>query len=381
MQLFKNSAINRVYLHSAIQALAETGGGVFVFVFLLKAGVPLPLVLCSVAAITLMRYILRRFVLPLARKIGLRRALILGTLLESSTYLLLPWVKGVGIMLALMIVIGAMASCIYWTCYHAYVAGSGDEDARGGQVGAIEALNAVIGAIAPGVFALLLIGSAPFIAFGIAAALQMLSAVPLMRAPDVEVPHETDEGSDLRRFGAQLYFADGLAVSGTHFGWNLALFLTLGERFSTYGGVLVIAGLAGACMSLTVGRLVDLGHGQRSVWIAYALAIAATIAKAFSFDLPSAAIGAAAFGAIAAAVQIPVMMTRLYALAKQSSCPLRFHIATEGGWDLGSATGCLLAAFLIWQGVAPDTTILIAVVGLGAAGWMLQSSYADSKIP
>jgi hypothetical protein len=33
-------------------------------------------------------------------------------------------------------------------------------------------------------------------------------------------------------------------------------------------------------------------------------------------------------------------------MAKRSPCPLRFHIATEGGWDLGCGMGCLLAAAL-----------------------------------
>ena len=45
-------------------------------------------------------------------------------------------------------------------------------------------------------------------------------------------------------------------------------------------------------------------------------------------------------------------------LAKASPCPLRFTIATEGGWDTGCILGCLLAA-------------AFASVGAGFAGGIL----------
>ncbi|MDB5447653.1 MAG: hypothetical protein JWQ97_2970 [Phenylobacterium sp.] len=67
MSFFGNDAINRVNLHSGVQALAQCAGGVFILVFLLKAGVPTPLVLAVMAGITLGRLALRPAVLPLAR--------------------------------------------------------------------------------------------------------------------------------------------------------------------------------------------------------------------------------------------------------------------------------------------------------------------------
>ena len=50
MSFFRNDAINRVNLHYGVQQLAEGAGGGFVFVFLLRAGVPVPLVFCTLAA-------------------------------------------------------------------------------------------------------------------------------------------------------------------------------------------------------------------------------------------------------------------------------------------------------------------------------------------
>ena len=143
MTILSNKALNRVYLHGAIQTFAETGGGVFLFVFLLVAGVSVPLVLCTIAAINILRFVLRRWVLPMTRRWGLRNVLIVGTLLESSSYWLVPWVEGPGAMLVLLVIMSSIGSVIYWTCYHAFVAAIGDDDSRGQQVGSmIEALAA-----------------------------------------------------------------------------------------------------------------------------------------------------------------------------------------------------------------------------------------------
>ena len=42
MAFFRNRAVNRANLHYGIQAFAEAGGGVFVLVYLLRAGVSVP---------------------------------------------------------------------------------------------------------------------------------------------------------------------------------------------------------------------------------------------------------------------------------------------------------------------------------------------------
>jgi MFS transporter, DHA1 family, inner membrane transport protein len=371
------SAVNRVYYHSAIQAFAETGGGVFFLALLLNAGLTPPLALCAMAAILLGRYALRSGVLPLARRIGLRRTLIAGTILESSTYWLTPHVAGIGPILYAVIALGALGSVIYWTSYHAYVAATGETEGRGRQVGIIEAVNAIVAIIAPAIVGLLIVNTGPLWAYAVVGLVQVAAAVPLMQAPDVEIPHEAEAGRSIRRFGTWLYGFDGAPVAFAHFLWLIALFTTLGERFAAYGWAMALAGLAGAAMSLVVGRLIDLGHGGRSVLFAYGLAMLAAIAKALSFEIAWAAVAAAAFGAIAASVQIPVMMARVYTLAKDSGCPLRFHMAAEAGWDLGCATGCLIAAALIAAGVPLGLPILLALVGQAAAALMLRKSYGS----
>jgi MFS transporter, DHA1 family, inner membrane transport protein len=375
MQFFANQTVNRVYLHAAIQAIAETGGGVFFLVLLLKAGFSPPLALCTMAAILAGRFVLRAGVLPLARRIGLRNTLILGTLLDSSSYWLTPHVTGPGAMLALLIAAGSLGSVLYWTSYHAYVAGAGDAEQRGAQVGFIEAVNALIAIVAPGVVSLLLITAGPIWGYAVVALVQMLAAVPLIGAPDVAIPPEADDGRALRRMGAAIYFNEGWSVGGAYFVWMIALFVTLGEDIGSYGGAMVAAGLAGAVISLATGRLIDLGHGKASVVVAFSFAALSVVAKALAFATPWAAVAAAAFGAIASSLRIPTVMTRIYNLSQQSGCPLRFHIAAEAGWDVGAASSCLIAAVLIHLGYGMGSAVLLALLGLGGAAGLLLKSY------
>ena len=51
MVYFANRAINWLYGHIALHGFAENAGGVFAFVYLLRAGISVPVVLSVVAAL------------------------------------------------------------------------------------------------------------------------------------------------------------------------------------------------------------------------------------------------------------------------------------------------------------------------------------------
>jgi hypothetical protein len=69
-------------------------------------------------------------------------------------------------------------------------------------------------------------------------------------------------------------------------------------------------------------------------------------------------------------------MTAVYNIAKRSPCPLRFHVATEGGWDMGGASGSLAAALLLWLGAPLSIALLLPLIGVAAAFVMLRRYYA-----
>jgi predicted MFS family arabinose efflux permease len=375
MSVFGNVAVNRALLHSVVQALAQQGGGVFVFIFLLKAGVPAPLVLCVVAGMVACRFVMRPAVLPLARRLGLRRTLILGTILEAAIFLMLPFVQGPGALLLAVIVVSAAGSVLYWTCYHAYFAAIGDAESRGGQVGLREALSALASVVAPALGGWCLATAGPSATFGVVALVQAAAALPLVGAREVEIVHEVPGGFRAARAGAILMATDGWFAAAFHYVWQIALFLSLGERFATFGGAMALAGLAGAVGSVAVGRLIDVGHGRTSVLLAYGCGAGVVALRAASFGHPALAVAANALGATAAALLTPALMSRVYNLAKESPCPLRFSIATEAGWDIGCGAGCLAAAAILAVGGSLGPAILLGLLGALAAGTLLVRSY------
>jgi MFS family permease len=372
-----NDAINRVNLHTTIQALAQGAGGIFVFVYLLKAGVATPWVLCTLAAMTAGRFVLRPAVLVVARRHGLRATLVLGTILEAAIFPLLPAVHGPGPMLLLVIGVSALGSVFYWTSLHAYTALLGDAEHRGHQIGASAAASAVANIVGPwaGGWALGALGPAP--TFGLVAVVQILAIVPLLGAPSPRVAETARIGFRAARLAVVLQASDGWFGAGFYYVWQIALFVTLGERFASYGGAMALSGLVGAAASLVVGRFIDLGHARVSVLVAYGGCALVTALKAASLHSPALAVLANALATVAALLLEPVMMARVYNLAKASPCPLRFHMATEGGWDVGCCAGCLTAAALSAAHISLSASILLALAGASVGLWLLLHSYAS----
>jgi hypothetical protein len=379
MKLFADRAVARAILHTMIQTLAQQSGGVFVFVYLLKAGVPTPLVLCVIAGMVASRFAMRPAVLPLARRIGLRASLIVGTVLEAAIFPLLPLVHGPGPLLLAVVEVGAAGSVVYWTCYHAYFASVGDAEHRGGQVGVREALSALVGIAAPAAGGWAMVTAGPTFAFDAAAVIQLAAVAPLIGAPDVAVAHDAPGGFRAALMGGALMATDGWFASAFYYMWQIALFISLGEGFAGYGGAMALAGLAGAAGGLAAGRLVDRGHGRRSVLLVYGWCAIVVTVRAASYGNPALAVATNALGATAAPMLVPVLMTRVYNLAQASPCPLRFHIATEGGWDIGCGTGCLAAAGLLALGASPGLATLLALAGAAAASALLFRIYGASR--
>jgi len=375
MSFFGNRAINRVNLHYGLQQFAQGMGGVFFLVFLLRAGVSVPITLAANAAIVAERFVIRPAILPLAQRIGLRRTLIAGTLMEALAFPLLAEVNGLNWAFYALLLVTPIGSVLYWTCFHAYFATLGDAEHRGGQLGAREALAALVGIVAPLIGAALLIGSGPRIMFWIVAVLQVFAAAPLIGGPDVAVAREAPGGFRAARLGATLLATDGWFAAGYYYVWQIALFVTLDESYSAYGGAMALAALLGAVCGLVIGRRIDLGHGRTALVIACVVAASVVALRAVSLGSPALAVAANALGAVVVALWIPALMTPVYNLAKASPCPVRFHVATEGGWDIGCGLGSLAAAAFAWRGQSLAGGILLAVVGILAALPLLWRHY------
>jgi hypothetical protein len=380
MSYLRNRTVNLLNLHYAIFGLGLNGGGVFFAVFLLRAGVPTPTVLSALALIVGIRFALRPLVLVLGKRYGLKPLTIAGTVLAGLQYPLLAEVHGVGKMLLALCLVGAVGDTFYWTCYHAYFASLGDPEHRGHQIGAREAIAAVTGIIGPAATGWTLVTLGPRVAFAVTAAVQLLAAVPLLGTPNVEVIEEAQGAFRAAVWGLLVFVLDGWINASFWFVWQIALFVSLGESFSAFGAAMALAALVGAVGGLLLGRHIDAGHGGRATWLALAALSLVVVLRSVSTERAALAVVANACGALAIYLYIPTTMTAVYNQAKGSPCPLRFHIATEGGWDLGCAAGCLAAALLSLSGAPLSTMILLALLGIIPLFVLLRQHYGQDKL-
>jgi DHA1 family inner membrane transport protein len=381
MAYFRNNTVNLLNLHYAVHWLALTGGGAFFAIFLLKSGVPAPAVIAAVAMILLGRFVIRPSVLVLARRVGLKPLVIAGTIVSAAQYLLLAEVHSISIALLLLCIVSAVADTYYWTSYHAYFATLGDPEHRGHQIGAREAIAAIVGIIGPLATGWALTVLGPRAAFGGNALVLLLSALPILWTPNVKIAWSASGAFRTALPGVLLFAADGWMVAGYWFVWSIALFLALGESFSAFGGAMALSAIVGAISGLVLGRLIDAGHGARVVAVALAAVVATIALRAASYGNAPLAVIANACGALVNCLYVPALGTAIYNQAKRSPCALRFHIAAEGGWDLGGASAGLISAGLLWLGAPLGTCILLSLIGALAAFVLLRRYYAVTDTP
>jgi hypothetical protein len=207
------------------------------------------------------------------------------------------------------------------------------------------------------------------------AAVQALSAAPLFFAPNVPVLASAPGAFQAARRGMALFVSDGWMGGTVYYVWQAVLFISLGRSLAAYGGAVALAALVGAVVGLVFGRHIDRGHGQRAVVLAYTVTAGVVLLRAASLSSPWLAVIGNASGAFVTALAGPALMTAVYNLAKGSPCPLRFHIATEGAWDVGCGSGALTAAALSAAGVSLAVAILLALPAAALCAWLLWRYY------
>jgi hypothetical protein len=377
MAFFRNNAVNLLNLHYAVNSVAWSGGGAFFLAYLIKAGLAVPAVLAALTVILAGRFMFRPLVLPVAVRTGVRALVIAGTVMGALQYPLLAEVQGIGATLLELCLMSAASDAVYWSTYHAYFAALGDHDTRGRQLAAREAIAAVLGILSPIATGWMLVASGPRAAFGATGIIQLLATLPLFWAPDVAVARKRPGVFTAAVPGMLLMLANGWMAAGLTFVWRVALFLSLGEDYLAFGGALAAAALAGAVGGLMLGHSIDAGRGIGALWVASTVLVATIALRALAPGHAALAVIANALGAVVVGLYVPTLMTPIYNLAKRSACTLRFHLATEGAWDIGCAGGCLAAALAIWTGLPLSVGILLALIGAAANFALLRRYYAS----
>ena len=352
-------------LHYALYQLAVAMAGGFVGAFLLEQGFSLPAALTAYAGMLVTRFALRLFALEIVRRIGFRRAMMLGAALGAMQFI--PLMRAAEpVWFIAWIGLVSLAECLYWPVHHASQAVIGGES-RGREMGIKTAVGALVGVLGPLAGGALLARCGPTVDFAIAAALTLASILPLcwLRSiPAGPVPGLSDSLLAADRGATATFAADGWMSAGLGIAWPMVLFLALGSHYEAFGAANAAAGLVGAVTGLVCGRAIDRGERDRYlvlVCLALAFGFALRVGAGWS---PLAAALANATGAAVAGLYLPVLMSTIYDRAKHSGEAYRFHIAAEAGWDVGAASACLAGALLPWATGLPSLAVLPAALGI-----------------
>jgi hypothetical protein len=236
---------------------------------------------------------------------------------------------------------------------------------------------ALVGVVSPLVTGWLLVTFGPRVAFGAMAFVAASSALPLLWTPEIRIAKSAPGAYRAALTGVLVFVCDGFVGAGYVFVWQVALFLSLGENIMAFGGALAIAALVGAAGGLFLGRHIDGGNGGRAVYISLGVISLIILLRAAATHNAELAVIANALGALGGCLYIPTAMTAVYTLAKKAPCTLRFHVATEGGWDVGGASALLISALLSWLGFPLWTGILLSLIGVAGIFVILRDYYAQ----
>jgi hypothetical protein len=177
-----------------------------------------------------------------------------------------------------------------------------------------------------------------------------------------------------------LFMADGWIAACYLTIWQMGLFLALGENYLSYGSALAAAAFVGAIGGMLLGRHIDAGHGGRAAWLAIGSLAFSIALRAAVLGHPALAIVVNALGALISCLYVPTLMTAVYNQSKSSRCTLRFHVATEGGWDIGGASASLISAAMFSQGIPLSAGILLALVGACGSLVLMRRYFADRTV-
>jgi MFS transporter len=376
MAFFSNASVNRLAAHFSVHQFAWSISGAFFATFLLRNGMAPAGVLVCIAAVLGLRFSLRPCVLATAARIGLRRSLIVGTLLYACQILALAIASRSRACLVFYITISALGDVFYWTCYHAFFAALGDAENRGAQLGARGLFATLASALGPGIGGVLLSNFGAWTAFTAGATIELVAIVPLLRVAEPVITLQPwRQAFSTAREGVILFSTDGVITCALVYTWDMASFLAFDQRFDILGAVLSAAGLAGALGGMVFGGFIDAGHAGRAVGLNAWVLAGLVVLKAVCIGSPVAMIAATVIGNALGGLYLPTLMTAVYNEAKASPCALRFHFATEGGWDVGGLVACLIGAAVWGAGVPPSFILLLSLLGVAAQARLLWQRY------
>ncbi len=371
-----NRNITLLNFHTALQRFSNKTLDVFGGVYFLSHGVSFPAVALMWSGSFFIRFLLRPLSLWLSIRVGLKWALILGTIISSGLFLVFSRVDGLNIWLLVFAVYLAFYDILYWLPYHSYYVASGEENDRGKQV-AFGALLTNIVQIAVPVLGAILATTIGFESLYISAMICMILSVgPVLFSRDKSPGRKMsfqEAYAEIDKRGLVMSIGQGLVTNAHEFLWTIALFLLIGNLVN-FGGLITTELLLVAILSLIIGHFIDQGNIKWATRLGLGITAVAVISRSLWVSTTPQIILINIVAAIGSAFYSMAYAVSLYNFSKRTHNTLWFHFFAEAGADIGSALAMLVSAGLFVIGISLQHIILFALVGLLIIDYAIKSS-------
>lgn len=364
---FKNKTINLLNLHAGLHRFSTNIFDTFGAIYLIHLGLSFPTVALVWAGSCAVRFFLRPLSVVLSEKIGLRKAVIFGVIINSGIFFVLSLISGLNIWLYFYIFYLALCDITYWLPYHSYYAAAGDDGLRGKQVGAQLSFTAVMRTIAPLMGGILIVSMGFSSLYIVATIVMLISVLPLFFMKNVSPGKRMDWQEALQSIdkrGLIMQLGDGILYAHG-FIWTIVLFYLVGN-YVVFGGLVAFEILATAILFLLLGYYLDRnnGHGRNFSKIGLGLIGAVVVMRALWVSSVPEIIFSDIVIALAMTFFSLSFGVGFYNLAKRSANTLWFNFFGESGWDIGAAAALSVAAGLYALGVPLRYIILFSLLGL-----------------
>jgi MFS family permease len=364
---FKNKTVNLLNLHAGLHRFSNNIFDTFGAIYLIHLGLSFPVVALAWAGSCIIRFFLRPLSVMFSKKIGLRKALIFGVVVNSGVFFVLSQINGLGAWLYFYMLYLALSDITYWLPYHSYYAVAGDTNLRGKQVGIQLGFIAVMRMIAPLVGGIL-IASMGFISlYGVATIVMLISALPLFFTKNIAPGKNMGWEEALRSIdkrGLVMQMGDGILYMHG-FIWTIVLFYLVGN-YVTFGGLVAFEIFVTTILFLFLGYFIgkNNGSGRNFSKIGLGLIGLVIVLRAFLVYTVPEIIFSDIIIALAMTFYSLSFGVGFYNLAKKSANTLWFHFFGECGWDMGAAIALSVGAGLYSLGMPLRFIIIFSIFGL-----------------
>lgn len=380
MGYLSNRTINHLNIQASLLGLMEQAFGIFVPIYLYKNGFSLPEVFLLFALFNTARIPLRLLSFPIVRLVGLKYALMIGTVGYCLTFPLLSMVKAYDLWMLLYLLIFGTFNALHWHCFHTFYSMAGEQEHRGKQISVAAGLGTAVSALAPLLGALFIESSSFEKFFFLPLPLMVMMLMVLNRCQNISVTKSGwHEGKKLMfNLGARIHVAEASAVYPMHIGWIFAVYFMAGEM-TTLGSLITFGIIVQIIYQLWIGKVLDSGRGNIIAHIAGALRLMQVLAKAFvPLTIPRVMAIEALNGATSAHHSLS-QPTAMYNAGKDAADTFWYWLFAETAFDIGTIFGAGSVALLLWSGVPLQQTILLALPGVLYVWWLTHHYFKSNS--